>query len=166
MSVPRNVPSVWIMAQRRARGGKSKDKGEGPIASRVHQPSRRERLGPGSSRIETSILLPASHPIFPPSPQSSTRGENKTLSRPPIYSTGLHTAPQFRYRRSRITSADPTIHASFIPIRLAAVCDSIFVASVGHFMRQNPNPPRSLRIRHRDRTARTGNEARPRPRSS
>ena len=36
------------MAERRAPGGKSKDKGEGPISIRIHQPLCRRHAGHGS----------------------------------------------------------------------------------------------------------------------
>ena len=38
VSVPRKAPNAWVMAERLAPGGKSKDKDEGPIAVRVHHP--------------------------------------------------------------------------------------------------------------------------------
>ena len=99
------------MAERRAPGGKSKDKGEGPIAIRIHQPLGQRRAGhrDGSDlgwlvslprfchqlaalrRPETDDSVMYFRSITPitsdriPSSQSSTHNENTTLSRPPIY---------------------------------------------------------------------------------
>ena len=121
VSVPRNgrTLELWLSTERL--GSKSKDKGEGPIATRIHQPLGRRRAGNGSDlgwlaslprfchqlaalrRPDTddsvmyfqSITFITSDRI--PSSQSSTHNENTTLSRPPIYSIGLHPAPQLRY---------------------------------------------------------------------
>ena len=131
-----------------AHGGKSKDRGESenPIAIRVHRPSRRERLGPGSSRIDTSILHPASHPIEPPSLNHDPHSENATLSRPLVYSTGLHPAHKFRYstipdHQCRPYHTQP--HAKVYSQRAPAIARGGIPA---------------LRVRYRDRAtrARTG----------
>ena len=105
----------------RAPGAKSKDKGEGPIAIRIHQPLGRRRAGHGSDlgwlvslprfcnqlaalrtpETDDSVMYFRSiTPIISdriPSSQSSTHNEDTTLSRPPIYYTGLHPGPQLRY---------------------------------------------------------------------
>ena len=119
----RSCPSCEIC---RAREGKSKDKGEGPTAIRAHQPSRQERLGPGSSRIDTSILLPASHPIFTPSLNHLHTAKIQRYPVLPATQRVTIPLPDFVTRRFRTTSADPTTHASFIPIHVAAACDGIF----------------------------------------
>ena len=109
------------MAKHRAPGDKSKDKGEGPIAIRIHQPLGGRRAGHGSDlgwlvslpcfcnqlaalrRPETYDSVMYFRSITPitsdriPSSQSSTHNENTMLSRPPIYSTGLHPVPQLCY---------------------------------------------------------------------
>ena len=137
----RNGPIAWEQEQ-----GEAWD----AIAIRVHQPSRWERLGPGSSASYRYLILPpASHPIEPLRTIIHTQWK---YNRPPVYPMGLHPAPQSYYPTLPITSTDLP-HPLMPRSRMRRYIRSVLQLFRGIL---------TLRVRYRDRAVRALAGARPR----